>query len=141
MRPTLSSKNPERQFTVKATRTVRQMLCGSQIKIWNLPNHMKNETQMLCFKQVGKIKNWTADESYSGFLMWLQHFEFKCVNCKVLELSFYQTFLSSNRGFYGQMFIKWPPVSYLSTNHSINHQLCTVARLICTLRSDLKDTL
>ena len=58
------------------TRTLRQMLCGSHIKIWNLASHMKKQTKNIKTLDL-LVKNWKLRVRCSlfHFFMWFVRFQ------------------------------------------------------------------
>ena len=96
------------------------MLCGPRIKIWNLSNHIKNETQMLHLKASWKDKKLS---SWWILFIWLQHFEFKLVNCKIWELFIYIFFCQAIVGFMVKCLLSVHQFSFLSFNKSQHKSL------------------
>ena len=91
-----------------SARSLRQMLCCSHIKIWNLANHMKKwnkEHQTLSFQFFVNISSILMLFVFSCFL---KDFKFWCVNRKAFGASFlYWVDFNWNRD---EFFLKRPIV-------------------------------
>ena len=85
--------NPLFIWNQLSTRSLRQMLCGSQIRIWNLSNHMKKQSKKHLNARFIDEKWKTKSLMFVVlFFMWFARFQIlRCepqrICCKLLVLS------------------------------------------------------